>query len=246
MKNEKLVEILTPWHDGQGNPLNPSNPRHLSLPQVIEVDFDASTINGFTIKPEIALTRVAYEVWKTSSYGQESMVLEAELTRLSKGYISASHEQKDKTVPKGKIITGHYQTPEHFEENSYREFIDVIELITFIKNLNASGAKEKLIDFITQKIPSDRLESIAAYYRKAENLRTAMATFEPFLEDIKALNDKVIHGVVRLGLTQEQNSALVDTLKEYNHIGTGTIPAIMNGFIEVSPTRYTLQIAIKE
>jgi hypothetical protein len=89
-----ITSILAKWADGNGNPINPPNSKHLPIGRVLDVDYTEYTINGVTITPTIALTRVALEVWKNSSYGQEPSKIADELALLHDGYVSSAHKTK--------------------------------------------------------------------------------------------------------------------------------------------------------
>lgn len=80
--------------------------------------------------------------------------------------------------------------------------------------------------------------------------QVAILALTPYLEALKASSDKSLTGCVRLDMSIEDMQALQALTNKdtgmYPLTSIKVQPAKMDGFIQVSPARYFLTLAIKE
>lgn len=220
-----------------------------SLPESV-----ACTIDGEVIHAQsIPLILAGFE----RCFGAKSTLSIAEHLRLAEaGYLTQQQADTAKAgitgVTKLVILPGHYMSAQTFWENSIIEHVDLLTVVNVIMGFKDTDTKANILSALRDAIalPTDRQAAIDEAYRKEAGVQAAMSALAPYLEALKASSDKSLTGCVRLDLSPEDTQALQDLTNKdsglYPLTNINVQPAKMDGFIQVSPARYFLTLAIKD
>lgn len=214
----------------------------------------ACTIDGEVIHAQsIPLILAGFE----RCFGAKSTISIVEHLKLAEaGYLTQQQSDTAKAgitgVTKPVILPGHYMSARTFWENSIIEHVDLLTVVNTIMSFKETDTKASILarlhDVIT--LPADRQAAIDEAYRKEAGVQAGMLALQPYLEALKASSDKSLTGCVRLDLSSEDTQALQDLTNKdsglYPLTNINVQPAKMDGFIQVSPARYFLTLAIKD
>lgn len=118
------------WDNGQGNPIIPTMAGSLPLAECMLVDFEESTINNVFMSPSLLLASHARTLWIEGGY-KKSFTLSKAIERSGRGFLTASHESKNKggTSKKEVVLTGHVIAVSEHITNSIKLATDNMEYL---------------------------------------------------------------------------------------------------------------------